>query len=89
MVEQSSALTLAKAARWRGPNGYTLLAYDVDFGDGGGSRLRVRSPEGRDYWVDGVDLEIVEPGRIVFTGNVELGGERPVETTGTVTFRRT
>jgi uncharacterized protein YndB with AHSA1/START domain len=88
MVDPSSALTPAKTAPWRGPNGYTLLSYDVDFGDGGGSRLRLRSPEGRDYRVEGVHLEIVEPERIVFSGSVDLDGERLVETAGTVTFRR-
>jgi uncharacterized protein YndB with AHSA1/START domain len=73
---------------WQGPNGHTLLSWEVDFGDGGGSRLRVRSPEGRGYSVEGVRLEIVEPERIVFTGTLEAGGERLTEMPGTVTFRR-
>jgi len=73
---------------WRGPNGHMLLSWEVDFGDGGGSRLRVRSPEGRGYSVEGVRLEIVEPERIVFTGAIETGGERLTEAPGTVTFRR-
>jgi len=88
MVEHRSTLTPAKAAPWQGPDGYTLLSYDVDFGDGGGSRLRLRSPEGRDYRVDGVHLEIVEPERIVFSGDLGLEGERLPGTAGTVTFRR-
>ncbi len=66
---------------WRGPNGHTLLSWEVDFGDGGGSRLRVRSPEGRGYLVEGVRLEIVEPERVVFTGDLGFAS-------GTVTFRR-
>jgi uncharacterized protein YndB with AHSA1/START domain len=49
----------------------------------------VRSPEGHDYWVDGVHLEIVEPERIVFTGNVELVGVGSPGSQATVTFRRT
>jgi uncharacterized protein YndB with AHSA1/START domain len=64
---------------WRGPNGLTLPSWEVDFGDGGGSR--VRSPEGRGYSVEGVRREIVEPERIVFTGDLGFAG-------GTVTFRR-
>jgi uncharacterized protein YndB with AHSA1/START domain len=74
---------------WRGPNGLTLLSWEVDFGDGGGSRLRVRSPEGRGYSVEGVRLEIVEPERIVFTGNLGVDGECLAKMAGTVTFRRT
>jgi uncharacterized protein YndB with AHSA1/START domain len=70
---------------WRGPNGHTLLSWEVDFREGGASRLCVRSPEGIGYWVDGVRLEIVEPERIVFTGTLEHLTEMP----GTVTFRRT
>jgi len=73
---------------WRGPNGCTLLSWEVDFRQGGASRLCVRSPEGRGYWVEGARLEIVEPERIVFTGTLEAEGECLPETVGTVTFRR-
>ena len=70
-----------RAEQWRGPNGYTLLSWEVDFRSGGAARLCLRSPEGGDQWVEGVHLEIVEPERVVFTGNFGLGG-------GAVTFRR-
>jgi uncharacterized protein YndB with AHSA1/START domain len=73
-------------AGWRGPNGYALLSWEVDFRRGGVSRLRVRSPEGRDHLVDGVQLEIVEPERVVFRG--DPGVEGLSEATGTFTFRR-
>jgi uncharacterized protein YndB with AHSA1/START domain len=66
---------------WQGPNGYTLLSWEVDFRSGGAARLCLRSPEGSDQWVEGVHLEIVEPERVVFTGNLGFGG-------GAVTFRR-
>jgi uncharacterized protein YndB with AHSA1/START domain len=74
--------------QWRGPRCYTLLSFELDFLRGGASRLCVRSPEGRDYWLDGVNLEIAEPERMVFSGNLEVAGERLPETGGTVTFRR-
>ncbi len=45
------------------------------------ARLCVRSPEGSDQWVEGAYLEIVEPERVVFTGDLGFAG-------GTVTFRR-
>jgi len=74
---------------WRGPNGHTLLFWEADFRPGGASRLCLRSSEGRDHWVEGVYLEIVEPERVVVTGNLGLNGERLPETAGTLTFRRT
>jgi len=97
MVEQRCALRSPllsdskpeQAARWLGPNGLTLLSWEVDFRTGGAARLCLRSPEGRDYWLEGVHLEIVEPERVVFTGDLGLESERDPETAGTVTFRRT
>jgi|SRR5205809_7324808 len=56
-------------AGWSGPYGYTLVTWEVDFRAGGASRLRVRSPEGQDRLVEGVQLEIVEPERVVFRGD--------------------
>src|SRR5439155_15698549 len=44
-------------AGWSGPYGYTLVTWEVDFRAGGASRLRVRSPEGQDRLVEGVQLE--------------------------------
>ena len=69
--------------------GFQLLFWEADFRAGGASRLCLRSPEGRDYWAEGVRLEIVEPERIVFTGTLEAAGECLTEGPGTVTFRRT
>jgi uncharacterized protein YndB with AHSA1/START domain len=75
--------------RWMGPNGSSLLFWEVDFRAGSASRLCLRSPEGKGYWIEGVRLEIVEPERIVFTGTLEAAGECLTEGTGTATFRRT
>jgi uncharacterized protein YndB with AHSA1/START domain len=76
------------SALWRGPNGYTLLSWQVDFDAGGASRLGMRAPDGRDFWVDGVCLEIAEPERVVFSGDVDLAGQSPHELPCRVTFRR-
>jgi uncharacterized protein YndB with AHSA1/START domain len=73
---------------WQGPRGYTLLSWEVDFHAGGAARLGVRSPDGREVRVDGVCLEVAEPERVVFTGHVDVGGERLDEMPGRVTFRR-
>lgn len=89
MVNQIAAPTLSQAAaHWWGPNGHTLLFYEVDFSDGGCSRLRVRSPEGREYWVEDAQLDIVEPERIVFSGTLEAERESLTEGPPIVTFRR-
>jgi hypothetical protein len=48
----------------------------------------MRSPEGRDYWVEGLSLEMMEPERIVFSGEFEVNGNRVGETVGTITFHR-
>lgn len=81
MVEQCSVVAMPGAARWSGPKGYTLLFYEVDFRPGGSARAHVRSPEGCDQRIDGLSLEIAEPERVVFTGDLGFAG-------GTVTFRR-
>ena len=73
---------------WRGPKGFTLLAWEVDFHAGGVTRLSMKSPEGRNYLVDGVSLEIAEPERVVFSGSLDIEGESLHEAHGKVTFRR-
>jgi uncharacterized protein YndB with AHSA1/START domain len=78
----------ASPERWRGPKGYTLLSWQVDFRPGRACRLHVRSPEGRECWAGGVFLEIVEPERIVFSGRLEAGHEPLTRTPAPVTFRR-
>lgn len=73
--------------RWWGPNGFTLPVCEMDVRPGGALRLRMRSPEGRDYWVQGVYREIVEPERIVFTaGSMDEQGKPGPETVIIVTF---
>jgi uncharacterized protein YndB with AHSA1/START domain len=71
----------ATAEQWFGPNGHRLLSWEVDFRSGGAARLQVRSPEGSDHWVEGVRLEIAEPERVVFSGDLGFAGP-------TVTFHR-
>jgi uncharacterized protein YndB with AHSA1/START domain len=83
------SVTATKKSYSRGPNGYTLLSWLVDLSPGGATRLRLRSPGGAGEWEEGVCLEIVEPERVVFAGDVCLDGQRVDGTAGTVTFRRT
>lgn len=72
--------------RWWGPNGFTLPVCEMDVRPGGALRFCMRSPGGRDYWVQGVYREIVEPERIVFTVMAEEDGKPGPETVATVTF---
>ncbi len=66
---------------WWGPRGFTLPTCEMDFRAGGAFRLGMRSPEGHDYWFQGVYREIVEPERIVFTGMIDEDPSHEVLTT--------
>ena len=54
-------------AQWWGPRGMTNPVCEVDLRPGGAYRIVMRSPDGVDYPVRGVYLEIVESERLVFT----------------------
>jgi uncharacterized protein YndB with AHSA1/START domain len=74
-------------ARWWGPKGFTLVAYEIDVRPGGGWYRRMRSPEGAEYVKRGVYREIVPPERLVFTYvNEDSDGSLGLETVVTVTF---
>jgi uncharacterized protein YndB with AHSA1/START domain len=71
--------------RWWGPAGFSVPAWDADFRPGGKYRYCLRSPDGRDYWAEGVYREIVAPERLVFTATLDdEHGNREILTT--VTF---
>ena len=72
---------------WYGPRGFTLPSCKLDLRPGGAWRSCMLSPEGREYWVRGVFLEIVEPKRLVFTyAHENEDGAPGHETLVTVTF---
>ena len=81
-------------ADWWGPEGYTLPVCEMDFRPGGAYRFCMRSPEGRDSWVQGVYREIVEPERLMMSGGWIDANGKPVQqlhgelsqTVTTVTF---
>jgi len=70
--------------RWFGPKGFTVTSCEVDFRAGGVFRFVLRGPDGKDYPFDGEYVEIVEPERIVFRGNIHDVPGQDVVTT--VTF---
>lgn len=76
-----------RAARWWGPQGFVTLYCKMDVRPGGAFRVCMRSPEGTEYWKQGVYREVVEPERLVFTFAWEDPDGRPGhETMVTVTF---
>jgi uncharacterized protein YndB with AHSA1/START domain len=77
----------SQVARWWGPQGFTTTHCDMDIRPGGAFRVCMRSPEGADYWKQGVYREIVEPERLVFTFAWEDAEGKPDhQTLVTVTF---
>jgi uncharacterized protein YndB with AHSA1/START domain len=76
-----------QAMQWWGPEGFTVVALEMDVRPGGHWRKCMRSPEGHDYWREGVYREIVAPERLVFTylSDDPVGGPDH-ETLVTVTF---
>jgi uncharacterized protein YndB with AHSA1/START domain len=74
-------------ARWLGPKDFTTVACQMNVQLGGIYRACIRSPEGKDHWMQGVYREIVEPERLVFTFAWEDENSQPRhETLVTVTF---
>jgi NADPH2:quinone reductase len=88
-----------RVMRWWGPKGFTTPVCEIDLRPGGVYRSCMRSPEGREFWGQGVYREIVEPERIVCTdtfadekGNTVsperygMSADWPAEALITVTF---
>ena len=53
--------------RWLGPQGFATSLCEMEVRPGGAFRFCLRSPSGREHWVRGAFLEIVERERILFT----------------------
>ena len=76
-----------RAMRWWGPKGFTATSCTMDVRPGGAWRTCMRSPEGVDYWSQGVYREITPPERLVFTFAWDDEHDQPtIETLVTVTF---
>jgi uncharacterized protein YndB with AHSA1/START domain len=88
-----------RVMRWWGPKGFTCPVCKIDLRPGGISFNCMRSPEGQEFWSQGVYREIVGPFRIVSTdtfadekGNpvspeqYGMSSDRPAEAIVEVTF---
>jgi len=67
-----------RVMRWWGPKGFTTPVCEIDLRPGGTYRNCMRSPEGQDFWSQGVYREIVEPERIVCTDTFADESGNPV-----------
>lgn len=78
----------AHVVRWMGPRGFTVTHLEQDPRPGGAWRLCLSQDDGsRHLWRGGINKEIVEPERLVFTFAWEDADGRPGhETLVTVTF---
>ncbi|MGA7712571.1 MAG: SRPBCC domain-containing protein [Rhizomicrobium sp.] len=70
-------------ARWWGPIGFTTTTHSFDLRAGGGWRLTMHGPDGRDYENHIVYDEVVRPERLVYTHGGDKGA---VQFKSTVTF---
>ena len=73
--------------RWWGPRDFTTPSLKMDVRPGGTYRTCIRSPEGKEHWMQGVYREVVEPERLAMTFAWEdERGQPGHETLVTVTF---
>lgn len=61
-------------SRWWGPKGFTNPVVELDFREGGRWHHVMRSPDGRDFPVDSIFIEITPPERIAYR-NAAAAGE--------------
>lgn len=77
----------AHLARWFGPDMFTIPVCRVDARVGGELYLVMRSTQGDEHPMKGVFLEVVRPGRLVFTNiPTDATGNHLMEGVTTVTF---
>lgn len=67
-----------RAKQWWGPKNFTTPVCNIDFRVGGSYLYCMRSPEGKDYWSQGVYRAIKEPERIVSTDTFADSEGHPV-----------
>jgi len=74
-------------AQWFGPRHFTNPVCELDVRKGGSLRIVMRGPDGNDYPMKGVFLEVVPPERLVFSSiAIDKDGNHLLEGKTTVTF---
>jgi uncharacterized protein YndB with AHSA1/START domain len=72
--------------RWFSPDTYTVPEAEIDFRPGGVCAICMRSPDGQDFWMRGVYVEVSPPDRLVFTTSVAVDDEPKFTAHTTVMF---
>ncbi len=74
-------------ARWFGPRGFTSSVPELDLRVGGALRIVMHGPDGNDYPMKGVFLEVAPTKRLVFSNiAVDRDGKHLLEGETAVTF---
>ncbi|MBI3702996.1 MAG: SRPBCC domain-containing protein [Rhizobiales bacterium] len=74
-------------AQWFGPRQFTVPVCELDVQEGGVLRIVMRGPDGNDYPMKGVFLDVVPPERLVFSNiAVDKDGNHLLEGETTVTL---
>lgn len=71
----------AHLAQWWGPNGFTNTFEEFDLRPGGAWRFVMHGPDGTDYPMEHVFLEVTAPERVVFKHLVKHGSDHGFEMT--------
>ena len=72
--------------RWFSPTNFSIPEAEVDFRAGGVMRIKMAGPGGYENWNEGHFLEVTPLERIVFQGDVSVGGEVKFTAHTTVAF---
>jgi uncharacterized protein YndB with AHSA1/START domain len=64
--------------KWWGPKGFSTPSCEIDLRPGGSYRIRMRSPEGREFWWRGTYREVLAPERLVWTFTYEDSAGTPL-----------
>ena len=74
-------------AQWFGPRGFTSSVPELDARVGGALRIVMHGPDGNDYPMKGVFIEVTPPERLVFTNiAIDSDGNHLLEGKTTVTL---
>jgi uncharacterized protein YndB with AHSA1/START domain len=72
--------------RWFSPVNFTVPEAEIDFRAGGVMRVKMAGPGGYENWNEGHFVEVKPQERIVFAGDISVGGEVKFTARTTVTF---
>lgn len=76
-------------AAWYGPEGFEVTYCKLDLRVGGNWRVGISSSDGKEYWMEGKYIEIIEGEKLVFTfGDGSVNKNPELETIVTITFSK-